>query len=165
MSAIARRTTFIMALASVTGIAACTRGDTASGSADSAGTASAPGASQPMSGMEGMPGMGGMQGGMMGRMQAHMAMMDGISGDSIRALLPTHRQMAANTLSTMNREMREMNMAGDAAWTATVDSLRQDLVTLPELSGSQLLSFMPAHNARMMRLMAMHQRMMKDMAK
>jgi hypothetical protein len=35
-----------------------------------------------------------------------------------------HRQMVANMISQMNREMRDMNAAGDAAWTATIDSVR-----------------------------------------
>ena len=120
-----------------------------------------------------MPGMGSMDsgmmaGGMMGgaamaEMEAHMRMMAGTSADSMQAMLPMHRQMVANMLSRMNGEMRQMNMAGDAAWTATADSLRQDLVRMPELSGQELRDLMPAHHTRMTRLMQMHERMMADM--
>jgi hypothetical protein len=75
-------------------------------------------------------------------------------------MLPIHRQMAANMIAQMNREMGGMNMGADAGWTATVDSLRQDLVRMPEMGGSELQSFVPAHHARLERLMQMHQAMM-----
>ena len=120
--------------------------------------------------MPGMPGMGmeagGMQGGgseMMERMGAHMRMMQAMSGDSMRAMLPTHRQMVANMIASMNREMRDMDMPADAAWSATVDSLRSDLVAMPEMGAAELEALMPAHRRRAMRLMEMHAEMMEEM--
>ena len=114
-----------------------------------------------------MPGMEGMReiqgGGMMEEMQAHVRSMQGAGGDSLKAMLPIHRQMAANMIAQMNREMRDMNMAADAGWTATVDSLRQDLVRMPEMDGTELQAFMPAHQTRLDRLMQMHQSMMQGM--
>lgn len=118
----------------------------------------------PMANMPGMAGMGGMQAdGMMQQMQAHMAAMAGASADSMTAMMPQHRQMAANMLARMNREMEQMNMAGDTAWTATVDSLRQDLSRMPEMNAQELQELMPAHHARMTRLMEMHGSMMGNM--
>ncbi len=114
-----------------------------------------------MVGMEGMQRMGG--GTMMERMQAHMRMVDGVGADSMRALLPMHRQMVANMISEMNREMRAMNMTGDASWSATMDSVRQDLVRLPEMSIAELGEFMPEHRTRVMRLMDSHRAMMQSM--
>jgi hypothetical protein len=111
---------------------------------------------------EGMEGMGG-RGGMMEQMMTHMQMMDGAGADSLHAMMPMHRQMAANMIARMNREMRDMNMTADAAWNATVDSLRQDLTRMPELTGSELEAIMPGHRARMMRLMEMHRTMMSEM--
>ena len=119
--------------------------------------------SEPAAGMAGMEGMEGMQDGMMGRMMTHMQMMEDASGDSIQSMLPMHRQMAANMLAQMNREMRDMNMTTDEAWNATVDSVRQDLSRMPEMSASELEAAMPGHHARMMRLMQMHQSMMSNM--
>ena len=118
-----------------------------------------------MAGMEGMEGMDGMSadGGMMGPMMAHMEMMRGMTPDSMRAMMPQHRQMAANMIAEMNRQMRDMNMAGDASWNATIDSLRQDLVRMPEMSAAELQVMMPGHHARMMRLMERNQEMMKGM--
>jgi len=115
-------------------------------------------------GMEGMPGMSGMQdGGMMQQMQAHMEMMTGVTPDSMMSMMPEHRQMAANMLAQMNRDMQQMNMPGDEAWTATVDSLRQDLSRMPEMSPQELQEWMPGHHARMTRLMEMHGAMMGNM--
>ncbi|MBW3554720.1 MAG: hypothetical protein KY466_14495 [Gemmatimonadetes bacterium] len=120
----------------------------------------------PGRGMDGMDGMGAMQadGDMMARMGAHMRMMEGMSGDSIQAMLPMHRQMVANMIASMNREMREMNMPGDAAWRAAVDSLRSDLVAMPQMDAAELEALMPAHHRRAMRLMEMHGEMMEGMA-
>jgi hypothetical protein len=140
--------------------AACGRTDRQEDPARSAAPADSPG----MGAMPGMQGMGGMQsGGMVEQMRSHMAAMHGAGGDSLRAMLPMHRQMAGNLLAQMNREMREMNMAADAAWTATVDSLRQDLVRMPEMGAEELRSFMPAHEGRLERLMQMHGSMMGGM--
>jgi D-mannonate dehydratase len=112
----------------------------------------------------GMPAMPGMQGsGTTEEMQAHMRTMHGVGGDSLKAMLPMHRQMAANMIAQMNREMRDMNMTADAGWTATVDSLRQDLVRMPEMDAEELGSYMPAHQGRLNRLMEMHGEMMRKM--
>lgn len=116
-----------------------------------------------MEGMQDMQGMSGMQDDMMGQMMGHMQMMNGAGPDSMRAMLPMHRQMVANMLAQMNREMREMNMATDAQWDATVDSLRSDLTRMPAMSAGELQALMPAHRDRMMRLMEMHRTMMSDM--
>ncbi|HEX8242498.1 MAG TPA: hypothetical protein VF541_03360 [Longimicrobium sp.] len=111
--------------------------------------------------MAGMQGMGGMEAQrMMEQMRTHLQAMSGAGGDSLKAMLPTHRQMAANMLAEMNREMRQMNMPADPAWTTTVDSLRQDLVRMPEMSPAELQGAMPAHEARIERLMQMHRGMM-----
>lgn len=114
--------------------------------------------------MGGMSGTGGTASGTDPEMQAHMQrMMGDTSGERMKAVLPLHRQMVANMLSRMNGEMRQMNMAAGADWTATVDSLRQDLVRLPELGAAGLEAAMPAHLARVRRLGEMHQSMMGDM--
>ena len=161
----ARRAAFLIATVGASlALGACGR-DGAPATADTAasvvdGTA----------GMPGMPGMDhgamrdGMQGGgMMEQMHAHMRMMDGAGADSMRSMVPMHRQMVANMIAQYNREMREMGMQGDAAWNATVDSLRRDLVRLPELGAGEVRSFMPEHRDRVMRLMDMHRSMMQDM--
>jgi hypothetical protein len=151
--------TVVLTLVGAATLAACrSRNDDAAGARDTAARADSAG------GMAGMPGMGGMMGsGMMDSMHTHMRMMDTMSADQTKAMLPMHRQMAANMLSRMNQDMRSMNMPGDQAWNATVDSLRQDLTRMPELSGQALKAMMPAHHARLTRLMQMHRDMMGRM--
>ena len=154
----------LVTLAAALALAACSNGESenaadtnqapAAQDADTAGT---------MSGMGGMGGMGGMQGGMMEQMQAHMRMMDGAGADSMQAMMPMHRQMVANMIAQFNTDMRGMDMTSNAGWNATVDSLRQDLTRMPEMSASELQELMPAHGARVMRLMESHRSMMADM--
>jgi hypothetical protein len=159
----------VPALVLAVAVAACGSDKKVQNASDSA-TPSAGQPAQPASGMQGMRGMGdsagmggmgGMQGGdMMTRMQQHLRLMTGASGDSLEAMLPAHRQMVASMLAQMNQQMRSMNMTVDPHWTALADSLRQDLVRMPEMSPAELKAFMPAHQARSTRLMAMHQAMM-----
>lgn len=111
--------------------------------------------------MHDMPGMGG--GDMAPGMRQHMSMMQGVSADSMKAMMQSHRQMAANMLSQMNQQMRSMNMPADTAWNALADSLRADLTRLPELSGAGLQRLMTEHHQRINRLMDMHAAMMKNM--
>ncbi|PYP51974.1 MAG: hypothetical protein DMD39_07510 [Gemmatimonadetes bacterium] len=120
-----------------------------------------------MRGMLGMSGaMGGMMSaGMMDSMRTHMGMMEGMTGDRMKAMLPAHRQMVANMLSRMSSEMRQMNMQPDAKWTALTDSVRGDLVRMPDMSAAELRSAMPAHGARVMRLMQMHRSMISGTKK
>ena len=119
-------------------------------------------------GMGDMPGMSAPAeepgaGGMMQGMRTHMERMAALPGDSLAAVLPMHRQMVANMLSQMNREMSSMNMPADTAWSAVVDSLRSDLTRMPAMGAAELAALMPAHHERMQRLMSMHAEMMGGM--
>ena len=116
----------------------------------------------PMAAMPGMAG-GAMASGMMDSMETHMRAMTNASADQLKAMMPEHRQTTANMLSQMNQEMRSMSMPADAAWTATMDSVRQDLVHLPDMSARDLAGMMPAHHARISRLLQMHRDMMRKM--
>ncbi|MEX1181981.1 MAG: hypothetical protein WEF86_02015 [Gemmatimonadota bacterium] len=133
---------------------ACTGGD----EADSAALSdTVPAPARPMDGMDGM---GGMQSGtMMTQMSSHMEQMRTAGADSMMRMMPDYRQMSANMLSQMNSEMRDMNMEGDARWNATVDSVRQDLARMPDLSVDEMQALVPAHHERMTRLMEMHRTM------
>jgi hypothetical protein len=153
----------LVILVSALSLAACSGKDTAAdANADQTPmAASDTGAMSGMSGMQGMQAMG--DGSMMQQMQTHMRMMDGAAADSIAFLLPTHRQMVANMIAQFNKDMRDMNMASDNAWNATVDSLRQDLTRMPEMQTSELQQLMSAHRIRVTRLMESHRKMMSDM--
>lgn len=144
-------------------LAACSGGRDSKASADSAAPAgdSAQMAMSDMKGMTGMNGMGSST--MMAQMQSHMRMMDGAGADSMQTMLPVHRQMVANMISQFGNEMREMNMKADPVWNTTIDSLRQDNIRMPDMTASELRTFMPRHSARVMRLMEMHRSMMTKM--
>lgn len=145
-----------VAIAACAGNEGGTAADTAAGNA----------ASVAEGGMAGMPGMPGMATGgdtETDQMRAHMAAMEGMRGDSLMQMAQMHRQMGANMIARFNREMSRMNMAGDAEWRATVDSVRQDLVRMPELSAEEMGRMMPAHHARVTRLIEMHRSMMANM--
>lgn len=120
-----------------------------------------------MPGMSGMPEMSNtadsLADGMPAEMRSHMQRMRSASEDSLTAMLPIHRQMVANMLARMNGEMRQMNMPANAQWNATVDSLRQDLIRMPEIGVAELRALMPAHDRRVSSLAAMHAAMMRDM--
>ena len=137
--------------------------DTAGRSAAAAADSAKAGGTTGMAGMQGMQGM--MSSATMDSMHAEIQKMQGLTAGQMAAMLPMHRQMAASMLSKMTADMRSMNMPADAAWTATTDSVRQDLTRLPELSNEQLRQALPAHHARMMRLMQMHKDMMAKMGR
>lgn len=119
---------------------------------------------QTAAGVQGMPGTsGGQEGEAPDQVRAQLQVMQEALRDTLRAMLPAHRQKAANMIAEFNREMREMNMGGDTAWNATVDSLRQDLVRMPGMDAEELWAFFPEHGARLNRLMEMHRSMMADM--
>jgi hypothetical protein len=111
-----------------------------------------------MGGMSGMPDSQ-MMSRMMDSMQAHMRMMDTASAATMQAMMPMHHQMADSMISRMNEDMRRMNMTADSAWAATVDSLRQDLSRMSAMTAEEMRALMPAHRARMMRLLEMHRTM------
>jgi len=116
-----------------------------------------------MPGMSSTPAGSGGAGEDSAGMRAHMERMSSMTADSMLATMPEHRQMVANMLAQMNREMSSMNMGADAAWTATVDSIRSDLTSMPNMTADQLAAMMPAHRARVERLMSMHGTMMGRM--
>jgi hypothetical protein len=143
-------------------LAACTSKD-APPSRESAARADSSATAGSMSGMAGMQGKMGAA--TMDSMAASMHVMASMNADQLSAMLPVHRQMVANMLSQMTSDMRSMNMPADAAWTATTDSVRQDLIHLPEMGKAELKQAMPAHQARVSRLMQMHKAMMERMTK
>lgn len=150
---------YIAAGTAMLAIVVCDRNEQRAGDTAAADTAVRGAGMEGMGGMAGMP-MGGMT---MDQMSAHMTAMQGATGDSIMRMMPVHRQMAANMLAQFNREMSQMNMPDDPAWRATVDSIRQDLARMPELSAAEMQRGMPAHHSRVMRLMEMHRSMMASM--
>ena len=152
------------AVVALTGLAACDGSDDEPEMVPEAPAAVSPATSD---GMEGMEGMGAAAGadtaGLPSELQAHMRMMQGASGEELARMIPEHRQLVANMIARMNREMRDMGMTSSAEWNETVEALRDDLVRLPEMTGEEIRAYLPAHQARLERLTEMHRSMMKNM--
>jgi hypothetical protein len=122
--------------------------------------------------MTGMPGMKTMQAragmmdvAMMDSMGAHVRAMCGMGAEQMKSMLPMHRQMTANMIAQMNDQMRQMYVPASADWTSTVDSVREDLAQMSDMSPRQLQQVMPGHCARVQRLLRMHQMMMEGTAR
>ncbi|HEV2086579.1 MAG TPA: hypothetical protein VGR09_16010 [Gemmatimonadales bacterium] len=105
--------------------------------------------------------MGNMQGmTMMSGMRAHMDSMMRMSPQQMQAMMARHQQMMSSMMDGMGADMRNMKMSGTPEWSALTDSVKQDLADLPNLKGQQLSARMRAHNDRVKRLIAMHEKMM-----
>lgn len=95
---------------------------------------------------------------------AQMRSLEALSPTQVQARLPAHRQGVANMLSEMNSGVRRMQVPLVPAWTAVRDSVRLDLARLPRLTAEELRDAMPAHDARVLRLMQMHADLLKRRA-
>jgi hypothetical protein len=130
------------------GVAGCAKKEApANQAADTASTTAAPMA---MQGMQMIPAM-----------QAHLDSMAAMTPARMTAAMAAHQDLASRMMDAMGADMRGMGMQADSAWSALGDSLRQDLAELPSLSGAALKVRMDAHAARLKRMMAMHEQMMK----
>lgn len=109
--------------------------------------------------MHGMPARA-TSGTMAEQMRVHLQAMKAMNADSMRVQMPMHRQMADEMMAQMTRDMAGMKMPGDARWSALMDSVHQDLARMPGMNGGELETTMPAHHARLTRLMDMHRGMM-----
>lgn len=85
----------------------------------------------------------------------HLRQMEGVDADSMRAMLPLHRQMLSGSMG----HMQGMPMMVGTQGTTLMDSLHQDMDTMADVSGmsaEQLEQWMTAHRARALRMMEMH---------
>ncbi len=122
----------------------------------------------PSGGMTGMPGMSStpamagmaVSGEVMRQMRMHLDTIGAAKDHTLLGMIPAHRTMTASLVANMQADMTAMSMPGDESWTTTVDSVRLDLVRLPELTPAELQALMPAHRARVLGLLEMHAAMM-----
>jgi len=98
---------------------------------------------------------------MMTAMEDHLRVLDTATAPTIQAMLPTHTTMASQMISRFNDEMQRMNKAAVPEWKTLVDSLRQDLLRMPEMNTTELKTFMPTHTARLTHLMKLQYANMK----
>lgn len=97
---------------------------------------------------------------MMPQIRAHMDSMSRMSPQQMQAMMAMHEGMMSRMMDGMGADMRGMNMSASQEWSALTDSVKEDLAELPSLKGQELTARMQAHDERVKRLMAMHERMM-----
>jgi hypothetical protein len=88
------------------------------------------------------------------------SLIDLAAASQIAAMLPHHRLLVQHTLSRMQAEMLAAHVTADAGWNATADSVRQDLTRMSTMTPAALVQAMPAHTARVARLVDMQHGLM-----
>lgn len=92
--------------------------------------------------------------------RTHMRRMAGVPADSLMGVMPMHRQVVGQMLEGMDPETMGMGARSDSVWNATLDSVRSDVTRMEGMSAAELREIMPAHRARVERLMSMHDSVM-----
>jgi len=154
------RPTLWIVVATVLAVAGCKGKDQAAERTQPAGQQGMGGMrkdSMPMGG--GQMGMGGSD--MMAMMRTHMDSMTRMSPEQMPAMMAAHDRMTSQMMDRMGADMRSMNMSADAKWSSLMDSVKADLADLPGLQGRELSERMKAHADRVLRLISMHEGMMK----
>ena len=144
-------------LAAVSAVAACGGAPDHSSADSAAGQLALDSSGMPM---HSMPSRAIGSGAMMEAMRAHLQTMRIMSADSMRGGLPMHRQMTDTLMAQMKMDMSGMKMPADPKWLALMDSVRNDVSRMQEMNSADLAKAVPAHHARLIRLMEMHQKMM-----
>jgi hypothetical protein len=70
----------------------------------------------------------------------------------METIISRHTLTTANMLAGMAADLQRAGVAGDAAWTARVDSVRQDLTRMSKLSEQELVPFLQDHTQLIHRL-------------
>ncbi len=80
--------------------------------------------------------------------------MSAANGDAQRHMLPAHEEMVSEFLTRNDAKMRAMHVKIDPDWVTVIDSVRNDLARMPNMSSTQLHAFFPEHARRVMRIVA-----------
>ena len=86
-------------------------------------------------------------------MEVELKALDTAKAPTIQAQLPQHIVAASRLVKHLDDEMQREGKATVPEWRAIVDSVRQDLVRMPEMSVSEIMTYMPSHHARLEQLM------------
>jgi len=85
---------------------------------------------------------------------ADLDSMSSAKGDAQRHMLPAHEELVSEFLTRNDAKMRAMHVKIDPDWLTIIDSVRDDLARMPNMSSTQLHAFFPEHARRMMRIVA-----------
>jgi hypothetical protein len=107
-------------------------------------------------------------GALMAQMRQHMMSMQAAHADTGQAALARHR-MGAQMLAQMEKDIEAAKLPVDPGWSALLDSVRQDMATMPGMRGGMMRGqgrgmmsgAMTAHRDRMMRLMDLYENRMQ----
>ena len=88
----------------------------------------------------------------MDSLRAQLRMMSAMNAQELSAILPAHGRMVTSLLPRRTHESPTGADPGNDALKATLDSVRADLVRLPAMTAQQLRQAMPAHLARVQRI-------------
>lgn len=80
--------------------------------------------------------------------------MSSAKGDDQRHMLPAHEELVSEFLTRNDAKMRAMHVKIDPDWLSVIDSVRNDLARMPNMSSAQLHAFFPEHARRVMRIAA-----------
>lgn len=85
---------------------------------------------------------------------ADLDSMSAADGDAQRHMLSAHEELVSEFLTRNDAKMRAMHVKIDPDWLAIIDSVRDDLARMPNMSSKQLHAFFPEHARRVMRIVA-----------
>ena len=85
---------------------------------------------------------------------ADLDSMSSANGDAQRHMLADHEALVSAFLTRNDAKMRAMHAKIDPAWLTIIDSVRNDLARMPNMSSEQLHAFFPEHARRVMRIVA-----------
>lgn len=85
---------------------------------------------------------------------ADLDSMSSATGDAQRHMLPAHEELVSEFLTRNDAKMRAMHVKIDPDWLSIIDSVRNDLARMPNMSSAQLHAFFPEHARRVMRIVA-----------
>lgn len=80
----------------------------------------------------------------------------------METIISRHSLTASNMLAGMAADLQRAGVTGDAAWTARVDSVRQDLTRMGKLSEQELVPFLQAHTQLIHRLTQQYHTLMNN---
>lgn len=116
------------------------------------------------SGAGGMHDMAGMQSDtIVAVVEADLARMDKASPDSLKALLPQHREVVNALIKDCEEMMRMENMSPPRKWINTVADVRQDMASMAPTSAASVKQAWPDHQQHLRSMLNMRHDMMKSM--
>ncbi len=93
----------------------------------------------------------------------HLTRLDAASADSLKALLPLHRQVVDALIADCEEMMRMEKMSPPRKWESTVADVRQDLARMAPMPAAEVKQAWPDHRQRIGDMLNMRRDMMSHM--